>query len=406
MARQRRTDNKGRRLKEGEYYRNDGRYSYRYTDKQTGKRTGFYASTLLELREKEKKLQRDLEDRLLTDSVIRQMTVNTLFDRYMATKKLKESTRENYLATWNNHVKNDLGLMKVLQVRPSHIKLFYSNMSKAGYSRSMITLVHNLLYPAFEMAVDDDMIRKNPAKKGVSDYGIPPVARKALTPSQQERLLAYTKKSTIYNVYYPVLIIMIGTGMRVGELIGLTWKDVNMRKREIHVTTQLIYKNYGDGFKFHESKPKTDAGIRTIPMSNDVYQAFVEQKKMNFLRGIRGDYQIGERADFIFVAKTGRPLMPAAINAFLDHIVKAFNKEEEAAAVRENREPDLMPHISAHTLRHTGCTRMAEQGLDMKVVQYLMGHANIDVTMQVYNHITEQNRVRKEVAKLTTWKVV
>ncbi len=401
-----RKDNRGRNLKEGESYRTDGRYSYRYTDAKTGKRHNIYASTLMELREKEKKIQNDLDDDIVTDASVKRMTVNTLFERYMESKKLKENTRANYVATWNNHAREDIGLMKVVQVKPSHVKLFYSKLSKAGYSRSMIKLIHNMLYPCFEMAVDDNIIRKNPAKGGISEYGEPPKEKEALTPGQQEKLLRFVEESNIYKVYYPMLTIMIGTGLRAGELIGLTWSDVDMEKREIHIEQQLVYKNYGDGCQFHDSTPKTEAGVRTIPMSDDVCRAFIEQKKLNFLRGIRADVEVGGRYGFIFVTRSGRPLMPNGLNNALYNIVNAYNKEEQKAAEKEKRKADLMPHISAHSLRHTGCTRMAEQGLDMKVVQYVMGHSDVGVTMEVYNHITEQARVEKEIAKMNGVRVV
>ncbi|KIR03479.1 hypothetical protein P261_02294 [Lachnospiraceae bacterium TWA4] len=402
MARQ---DNKGRKLKEGESYRSDGRYDYRYTDEKTGKRKHVYAKSLPELREKEKQLQKDLDEEIVTDASAKKMTVNELFARYMESKELKDGTRKNYVSTWNNRVRDDLGLMKVVQVKPSHVKIFYAKLSKEGYSHSMIKLIHNLIYPSFEMAVDDNIIRKNPAKGGIGDYGKAAKEKKALTPAQQEKLLAFVKDSNVYNVYYPMLVIMIGTGLRAGELIGLTWSDVDMEKREIHIAEQLVYKNYGDGCKFHESTPKTDAGVRVIPMSDDVRKAFAEQRKLNFMRGIRADIEVGGKCGFIFTSKSGRPLMPNGLNNALKNIVAAYNKKEDAQAVKEKRKAELMPHISAHSLRHTGCTRMAENGLDMKVVQYVMGHANVGVTMEVYNHITEQARIEKEIAKMNTVKI-
>ena len=257
-----------------------------------------------------------------------------------------------------------------------------------------------------EMAVDDDIIRKNPAKDALGDNGEPAKEKMALTPSQQNRLLSFVEQSSVYNVYLPMLQIMIGTGCRCGELIGLTWADVDMEKKEVSISCQLIYKNYGDGYKFHVSTPKTDAGIRKIPMSETVYKAFAAQKRQNFLQQIPRNVEIEGRTDFIFMSKNGRPLMPSAVNNVLYNIVAAYNKQETEQAKKEKREAECMPSISAHTLRHTGCTRMAEQGLDMKVVQYIMGHANIGVTMEVYNHITERARIENEIAKMDAVQVV
>ena len=168
-----RKDNRGRNLKVGESQRKDGLYMYRYTDERTGKRVAIYDADLAALREKERQIAREMDDGIVTDRAAKKLTVNALFERYIESKKLADSTRSNYIATWNNRVKDEIGGMKVVQVRPSHIRLFYSRLTKDGYSHSTIKLIHNLLYPSFEMAVDDDIIRKNPAKDALGDNGEP-----------------------------------------------------------------------------------------------------------------------------------------------------------------------------------------------------------------------------------------
>lgn len=394
-----RKDLKGRVLKEGENYRSDGRYIYRYTDKRSGKRITVYAADLPQLREKEKQIAKDLEDSILTDGAAKKLTLNGLFKRYIDTRELKESTKANYTKMWENRVGGELGNIKVVQMLPSHIKGFYAQLSKAGYSHSTIKFLHNMIYPAFEMAVDDDIIRKNPAKKALGDYGKEAEAKTILTVNQQERFLAFVKDSNVYNVYYNMLIIMLQTAVRCGELIGLTWSDVDMENKTVNINHQLVYKNYGDGCKFHVTTPKTESGNRCIPMRESIYQAFKEQKKLNMILGRPRNVEIEGCHDFIFTAKTGRPLMPGAVNNILYNVVDAFNKAETEKAERERRTADLLPEISAHCLRHTGCTRMAESGMDIKVLQYIMGHANIAVTMEVYNHISDA-RVEKEIQKL------
>jgi integrase len=400
-----RKDQKGRKLREGESWRSDGRYSYRYTDIRTGKRLTVYAQDLPELREKEKQIVKDMEDNILTDGAIKKMTLNTLFIRYMSTRELAESTRTNYINTWNNRVKDEIGNIKVVQMLPSHVKAYYAKLSKAGYAYSTIKFIHNMLYPALEMAVDDDIIRKNPAKGSISDYGRPAEERVALTISQQEKLLAFVQKHNVYNAYHPMLTIMIGTGVRCGELIGLTWKDVDTKARTVSIDHQLIYKNLGDGCRFHISAPKTDSGIRTIPMTQDVLRAFEEQRKINFMLGKGKDVEVEGYKGFIFMAKTGRPLMPSAVNNVLYNIVDAYNKEEVKAAKKDHRKAELLPKISAHIMRHTACTRMAECRMDIKVLQYIMGHAHIDVTMEVYNHLGDRARIENEIAKLDSMAV-
>lgn len=395
-----RKDSKGRKLRDGESERKDGRYSFRYTDIRTGKRNSLYANTLQGLRKKEKDLEKDLDDDILTDGAAKKMTLNTLFEGYMSTRELADSTRTNYMRTWKNRVKDELGDIKVVHLRPSVIKAFYARLSKAGYSHSTIKLIHNLIFPALEMAVDDDIIRKNPSKGTLGDYGRPAEKREALTPSQQKDLLRFVQSHKVYKVYYPMLIIMFGTGVRCGELIGLTWDDVDMKKRTISIDHQLTYKNTGNGCAFHISSPKTVSGIRELPMTREVCRAFKAQRELDFLQGKSRDVDVEGYTGFIFTAKTGRPLMPNAVNSILYNIVDAYNKAELQRAKGQHRKAELLPRFSAHVTRHTACTRMAESGMDIKVLQYIMGHSDIEMTMQVYNHITDMSRVEKEVEKL------
>ena len=328
------------------------------------------------------------------------MTLNTLFERYMATRELADSTRINYTRIWDNRVREEIGNIKVVQMLPSHIKAFYSKLSKAGYAHSTIKNINTMIYPALEMAVDDDIIRKNPARGSISDYGRPAEEREALSISQQEKLIEFVKQSNVYNTYYPMLTIMIGTGLRCGELIGLTWKDVDLKARRLNVDHQLIYKNLGDGCRFHASTPKTNSGIRVIPMTQEVQQAFEEQRKINFMLAKDKSIEVDGYSGFVFTAKSGRPLMPYGVNSILYNIVDAYNKKEVQNAKKEHRKADLLPKISAHIMRHTACTRMAECRMDIKVLQYIMGHAHIDVTMEVYNHLSDRERIEHEIARL------
>lgn len=395
-----RKDSKGRNLHVGETQRKDGSYMYRYTDIRSGKRQTIYAGDLPELRAKEKQIAKDLEDSILTDNAIKRMTVNFLFDTYMETKELADTTRINYVKMWNNHVRDEIGNIKVVQLRPSHVKAFYAKLSRAGYSYSTIKFIHILLYPALEMAVDDDIIRKNPAKGALScDYGKQPEEKEILTLEQQEKLLSLIRKSNVYNVYAPMFTILLETGLRCGELIGLTWSDVDMTAKELSINHQLIYKDWGSGYEFRVSTPKTKSGIRTIPFTDTVHRAFAEQRKINFMLGRHSAEEIDGYSDFIFLAKTGRPLMPSAVNNVIYNVIDAYNKEEMGKAKKEHRKPELLPKISAHNLRHTACSNMAKQGMNIKVLQYLMGHAHSDVTMDVYNHIANKQDIKAEVER-------
>ena len=338
-----RKDNKGRNLKTGEYQRPDGRYEYRYKDEITGKRNSVYAADLASLREMEKKINKDMDDLLITDASVKKLTVNTLFERYMATKNIKERTKKNYIRMWDYRIRNTLGNIHVVDFKTSHVRTFFSTLSDEGLAHSTIKGLYGLLNPSFELAVEDGIIRKNPVTGTLGDYGAPAKEKEALTLEQQEKLLKFVEQSNVYKPHLPMMQVMFGACLRVSETIGLTWSDVDMKNREIHV---------------------------------------------------------GGRSGFIFNIKHGRPIMPAGVNSFLKNIVNAYNKKESKLAEEENREPELMTPISSHTLRHTGCTRLGENNVNPKVMQYVMGHSDAQITMNVYNHIAEKSHVENEMSKM------
>lgn len=388
MAGKKRTDNKGRILRNGEMQRaEDNRYLYRYID-LSGKKRTVYAVTLVELREKEKQIERDLQDGI--DSSKGDMTLNQLFQIYMETKSdLRESTRHNYFAVWKNAIENsDLGNMKIAQIKQIHIRRFYSGLVKSGMAANTIKLYHSLINPTLELAVDSDIIRKNPAKDCKKGIGGTKKEREAITISEQERMLNFIKNSNKYSVYYPMIIFALSTGLRAGELTGLRWADVDVKENVVHIRRQLIYKNWGDGCKFHIQDLKTEAGRRDIPLIENARKSLIRQKELYLLLGkAMKPQEVEGISDFVFTNTLGKPYAINAINFVLDNVVKAYNKLENEQAEKGHREPELLPHVSAHILRHTACTRLAESGLEPKVLQYIMGHANVSVTLDVYTHL-------------------
>lgn len=387
---EKRKDKKGRILEKGESQRKDGLYVYQYKD-ILGKRKSVYAPNLSDLRKREKRIKRDLEDRINTAGA--EITLNELFDKYMALKtQLANSTRQNYLGLWNGSVrKSPLGNKKICDIKKSDILWFYNSLSQRGLKYSTIKTFHCMFSPCFELAVDDDIIRKNPCKDCLRDFGKDANERISLTKLEQEELLNFVRESKVYSNYYPMLIFMIGTAVRCGEAIGLTWDDVDFKNKEISINHQLIYKKFNGKYGFYADTPKTDSGIRKIPMTREVYKALMEQRELQISKRWRTDIEIDGYADFVFSTKNRNPMMPSAVNSVLLNIVNRYNGMKEKKME--------LPHISVHNLRHTGCTRMAEAGVDPKVLQYIMGHSRISVTMEVYNHISAE-RNRKEMDKL------
>ena len=391
-------DSKGRVLKKGESERSDGRYMFRFTN--CGKRITIYANTLKELREQEERIQYDLHDGIQIRQKQDQVSLNELFDILMTTKKISESTRVNQVMMWNNHIRDGLGKYKVDKILPSAIKMFYTSLDKHGYSRSTIKLLHGLLKQCFDIALDDDLIRKNPTDRCLKDNGKPAEETVALSIKQQSDLLEFVEGNKIYRCHLPMLQVMLGTACRCGELIGLTWGNLDFEKEVIHIDHQLIYRKLGKTYELHVTKPKTSAGVRTLPLTPELKVAFEKQKLLNFMNHIPRTYRLGKYHDFIFLSKNGNPLLPSAVNNVLYNMVNAYNKQEKQQAEEEGREPEYMPKISAHSLRHTACTRFAEAGVDIKVLQYIMGHANADITINVYTHLTERDKIEQAFANM------
>lgn len=386
---ERRKDNKGRVLQKGESQRKDGRYVYQYSDIY-GKRKCVYANTLSDLRKQEKQINRDLDDNI--DTVRAEITLNEQFDKYISLKtQIRNSTKQNYIDLWNGNLReNALGNKRLCDIKKSDILRFYNSLSERGLKYSTIKSFNCMISPCLDLAVDDDIIRKNPCVGCLGEFNNDSAERISLTLQEQEEFLGFIRQSKVYSVHYPLIIFMIGTAVRCGEAIGLTWDDVDFENKEVNINHQLIYKKSGGTYGFYADNPKTDSGARTIPMTIEVFKALIEQRKNQLSKGWRTNVEIDGYRDFVFSTKNRNPVMPSAVNNLLLNIVNKYN-----STVGEME----LPHISAHNLRHTGCTRMAEAGIDPKVLQYIMGHSKISVTMEIYNHIsTERNR--KEMDKM------
>lgn len=385
---ERRKDNKGRVLQKGESQRKDGRYVYQYSDIY-GKRKCIYANSLSDLRKQEKQIRRDLDDNI--DTVGAEITLNEQFDKYISLKtQIRNSTKQNYIDLWNGNLREDvLGKKKLCDIKKSDILRFYNSLSKR-VKYSTIKTFNCMISPCLDLAVDDDIIRKNPCNGCLEEFNNDSEQRVSLTVQEQAAFLDFIRQSSVYAAHYPLIIFMIGTAVRCGEAIGLTWDDVDFKNREVSINHQLIYKKTGNSYGFYADSPKTESGVRIIPMTTEVYKALMEQRKNQLSKGWRTNTGIGGYSDFVFSTKNRNPIMPSAVNNLLLNIVNKYN-----STVGDIE----LPRISAHNLRHTGCTRMAEAGVDPKVLQYIMGHSKISVTMEVYNHIsTERNR--KEMDKL------
>ena len=408
MAGQKRTDSKGRILKDGESQRKDGSYRFRYTDAD-GVRRDVYSPRLVPtdrlppgckddlcLREKERKIIRDLEDGIKA-AVENKATLNDLFDLYMSNKpELKQSTRANYLYMYKKYVRNDIGKRKISSIKFSDVKAYYNKLIRElGFKPNSMEIIHTLIHPVFTLAVRDGYIRINPAAgamaeiKKSNNWAKP--KRHALTKEEQAAFIDYIKNSKIYNHWLPLFTMLLGTGCRIGELIGLRWEDCDFDDEIISINHNMVYRKYEGEKKarFHIETPKTDAGIRIIPMLTEVKEALQEEWKKQEIIGFNESVVDGYTG-FIFQNRYGDPLSPHNVNRAIDRICAAYIEDETIKAAMVGRERTLIRHFSADNLRHTFCTRYCEVESNIKAIQEIMGHADIETTMNIYAEATKE----------------
>ena len=393
-----RKDLRGRSLRKGEVQRaSDKRYMYTYTD-PLGRRKFIYANDLTQLREKEEKLLKDQLDGL-DIYVAGKATLNETFDRYISTKyNLRESTRSSYLYTYDHYVRNTFGLKRIAEIKYSDVLQFYYHLlNQQGISLGTLDSVHCLLHPTFQLAVRDEIIRKNPTdgvmKEISRESGKNRGVRHALTIEQQRCFMEYIANHPIYYHWWPMFTILLGTGCRIGEALGLRWQDLDFKKRVISINHSLVYypANGSNKCVLRVSLPKTDAGIRTIPMLDIVKDAFEmlyeEQKENGF-----NETEIDGMTGFIFCNRVGSVPNPQTVNHTIKRIANNYNADEVVRAKKEHRDPIILPNFSCHHLRHTFCTRLCENETNLKVIQSIMGHKNIETTLDIYAEATEKKK--------------
>jgi integrase len=397
-----RKDNKGRNLRTGETQRSDGSYMFVY--KLGTKKKYIYDTDLASLRAKEKQIAKDADDGIRTQEAMK-LTLNDMFKVYMDNNiRLKPSTRANYEYLWDRYVKDEPFANEPLpNVRRSDVLGFYTKLLKHGFAINSLESINTIVHPAFELAVADDYIRKNPSKgiytKLKTDGSAPkPKKRIALTKAQQKNFLQYIAKSPMYSHWLPVMVVLLGTGMRVAECTGLTKNDVDLENNTISVNHNLIYRVIDGKAGFHITTPKTASGTRTIPI---LYPQVAEQLRtlievMDTL--YPEDLVMNGYHGFLFRNREGYFLSAHNINRAIQRISIAYNAEEMDQAELEDREPELLPHFSVHNMRHTFCTRLCESTNDIKFIQQVMGHADFSTTMDIYTHITQENMREKAEA--------
>ena len=384
-----RRDSKRRVLRAGESIRADGKYQFKYY--VNGKAKFVYSWKLeptdrlpagkkpcLSLRELEKQIGYDLDAQM--DPTRQSMTVIELVERYLSTKTgVKPSTRANYNFVRNLLNKEDFVEKKIGHIKTSDAKLFLIRLQDAGKGYSTVKTVRGVLRPAFQMAVDDDILNKNPfgfqlAGVVVNDS----VTREAISREQMRQFLK--------------------TGMRISEFCGLTLKDIDLENRIVNIDHQL---QRTSNMEYIVESTKTNSGTRKLPITEDVAQCFaaiIEDREPPAVEKFIDSY-----GGFLFYDDKGMPLVAMHWEHRFNNIVDRYN------AIYKIQMPNITPHVC----RHTYCSNQAKSGMNPKTLQYLMGHSDIGVTMNVYTHLgfddakdemirlEELEAAKKEVEKVT-----
>lgn len=404
-----RRDNKGRVLWSGEVQRADGKYMFRYTDNE-GQRHSVYSWKLVStdkvpdgkrcgdaLRDLEKQIMRDLEDHIRTAEAGK-TTVDSLFSAFMDVRTdLRETTRCNYRCLYDSYVKEHFGHKPVKNIRHTDIQKLYVHMvQELSLKQSTVQSVHAILYQVFENAVMDNVIRLNPAANALKSLrkivGHDQTKRHALTIEEQARLIDYVYHNKLYAKWGTLFTVLLGTGMRIGEALGLRWDDCDFEGDVISVNHALLYKNSEcGGYRYRISEPKTKAGIRLIPMFADVKAALLRERSAKTSK-TNAQFVVDGYTNFIFLNNNGKVYTQATFFDAIQSITNDYNREEFFNAEREGRDPVYLPKMSAHIFRHTFCTRLCENITDIKVVQDVMGHKNSSTTMDVYNDATAERK--------------
>ena len=411
MAKERR-DSKNRILGKGEYQKEDGRYMYRYKD-MNGKTAYVYSWTLTStdrtpkgkshgpcLRDLERSIAADLLDKIDTGKA-KQETLNDCFEKYMKMKRrLKPTTRRNYTYNYDRFVRNSIGNMKIADIKYSDIKRFYSSIiMDEGKSIKQVMNMNVFLSPVFKMAVKDNLIRSNPATEVIKElkdeWGYEAADKKALTIAEQEAFIKFVRESNCYKKWYPLFILLLGTGCRIGEACGLTWSDCDFKNKVIRINKNLsYYPEEGTGkYVWRVLKPKSKSSIREVPMFEEVKSALQQERVRQMKEGFNTSVVDGV-SGFVFCSSGNTVLMPANINGVILRIVDAYNKKETTDAIKEHREALYLPDFSPHTFRHTFCTRLCENETNLKMIQEIMGHSNFNITMDIYNNISQNTKMR------------
>lgn len=374
-------DAKESKLPPGVALRADGRYMGRFV--VDGEQFTFYDKNLKKLVKKMQEKRYEVEHGFYCKET--NITVEGWFETWLKEYKentVKAGTIESYSQNFLLYIKPILGKRKLSQVRPEHIQKLLNNMTKK-YAPATINLTVVILGGMYKQAYKNKLVASNPML-----VVVPPKKKgtkkkiRVLSLEEQKVFIEYAKDSTYYDLY----IVALNTGMRLGELRGLMWGDIDFENKIIHIQRTMRY-FHGKGTML--DSPKTSSSNRDIPMLDNVYRILRSHKANQLkMKMYLGDRWKNDFPDLVFTNPWGRHISDTAIN----NDMKKIENEIVASGIK-------FEHIYPHVLRHTFATRGLERGIPPKVMQELLGHTSITMTLDIYSHVLPDTKA-KELEKI------
>lgn len=375
-------DLKGKELGSGIRQRKNGTYSGRYVDR-FGVRKELYDKSLPELK---RKLNAAIYDDSVGNNVVDdKITLSEWFDSWLEIHKynvIRNNTRSYYKQIFRKHIEPTLGKKKLRDITQLDIKSLLKNLDKKGYQYETKNKVRIMLIDMFDKAMIDDYVQKNPCK-GIKVLRDEKKDMRVFTREEQTEFFECCKGTFYDNLF----VVAISTGLRQGEICALTWDDIDLKKKEISVTKTLLYQKLeGDSKKeFHINPPKTKSSKRKVPINKQCELALKKQyMQRNIIMSKKSAKPLEGFENLLFTTKYGTPLCDQIIIDAIKRIVDEINICKD--------ELEQFEVFTPHCFRHSFATRCFEAQIPPKTVQKYLGHASLQMTMDLYTSVLESQK--------------
>ena len=360
----------GKELGKGISQRKDGLYQGRFVNR-FGKKQTLYAKTLKDIRQKLRNAQ--YEDEKALNVVTKEITLDEWYKVWMATykKNCRESTKATYAGQYKR-VQKALGWRKLTSLNLIIIQQAINELGTDNQRKETKKILVDML----SKAVDADLLIKNSARMVNTVISKEEKKeRRVLTIRETSIFLEYTKDTFYYDLY----ILALETGMRIGELMGLKWSEIDYDKSVLYVRRSLCYFRRDGKYVFEWHDTKTHNSKRVIPLTKQAVKALKRQwiRRQSILLKNASEVQ-EEYRDLVFVTKNNRPTQQFIVAECIDVAIRRIRKDY----------PEF-EGFSPHCFRHTFATRAIERGMQPKILQKLLGHGSLQTTMDLYCHVTE-----------------